>query len=794
MVDRCGGRCGNSIIETGNLKLETGNWDSVGRVHMVGVCGVGMAGVAYLLVRRGWRVSGCDAHTGGLAAWLRAAGVEVEEGHAPSHLEGFGLSDRIIVTPAVSEVEPELATARSIGLPVFRRGEVLASLLSQSRGVAVCGAHGKTTTACFTTRLLQELGAGPDWCIGGATRRLGGVAGHGAGKLLVAEADESDGTLALYHPAVTVLTNIDLDHLEHFDGEAALCACFQKAVVQTREGVAVCRDNARAWQVAQAASAPLLDFGFSEAATLRADAVCVTATDVSFDVIYRGTPLGRLTLGVSGRHNVLNALGAAAAALLLGHAPADVFAALVEACDELPGRRFESIAEAGGVRCIADYAHHPAELLAAVEMAKVQNPARLVVVFQPHRYTRTLALGAEFPRAFASADEVILLPVYAASETPLEGGDICDLYAHFREHEPGLAVRLARSREEAWHSLRQTLKPGDLLLIAGAGDVIELADLIRADVAGGWPLRRDPEGFEAALEQIDGARVAAFGELAGWNFFGVGGWARWRVEVGGEEALADVLRACGAHGVAWRMVGAGANAWFSDLGEPGCVIRFAEGAFRGFGVCGEEAEAGCGWRGSALLDALEREGLSGLEFLEGVPGSLGGWLAMNAGAQGGEIASRVAWIRCLNPDGKVTILSPDQLGFVYRRCKGLEGRVALSCGLRLARSDASAVKALRLRMRGKRIPLAGMRTEGSVFRNPAGDSAGRLLDAAGCKGLRIGGARVTDFHANIMAVEGGATASDVLALAMLMRNRVAHASGVVLWPEIDGLELSEARG
>ncbi len=765
-------------------------WDACGAVHMLGVCGVGMAGVAYLLARRGWRVSGCDAYAGNaLAAWLRAAGVPVSEGHAPGHLAACPVPDRVIVTPAVSPSEPELLAAQVKGLPVFRRGEVLASLLSQGRGVAVCGAHGKTTTACFTARLLQELGANPGWCIGGATRRLGGVAGGSGGALLVAEADESDGTLALYRPAVTVLTNIDLDHLEHFDGEAALCACFRQAVVQTREGVAVCRDNARAWQVAQSAAVPVLGFGFSEAAELRAVDVGVDAVSVSFEVFYLGRAFGRVRLGVSGRHNVLNALGAAAAALLLGYAPETVFLALAAACDELPGRRFEAVVEVPGIRVIADYAHHPAELQAAVEMARVQRPERLIVVFQPHRYTRTLALGPAFPAAFAAADEVILLPVYAASEAPLEGGDSCDLYAHFRNVLPALSVRLARSREEAWRYLRQVLRPGDLLLIAGAGDVIELAGLIREDVARGWPLRKDPEGFDAALRQVAGARVEAFGPLAGWSYFGAGGWARWRVEVSDEAALAAVLRECGAAGVAWRMVGAGANAWFSDLGEPGCVIRFAEGACRGFEVRGGEVEVGCGWRGPALLDRLEREGLAGLEFLDSVPGSVGGWLAMNAGAHGGEIASRVMWIRCLNPDGGIGILTPHDCGFAYRHCAGLEGRVALACGLRLTRADAQAVKAARQQVRARRIPLAGLRTAGSVFRNPAGDSAGRLLDLAGCKGLRIGGARVTEFHANIVAVDGAVTASDVLALVLKLRNRAALGGGVILTPEISGLEV-----
>jgi UDP-N-acetylenolpyruvoylglucosamine reductase len=286
--------------------------------------------------------------------------------------------------------------------------------------------------------------------------------------------------------------------------------------------------------------------------------------------------------------------------------------------------------------------------------------------------------------------------------------------------------------------------------------------------------------------------VEPFGPLAGWTFFGGGGRARWRVEVTGEEALAQVLRLCVRHGVPWRMSGMGANAWFSDLGEPGCVVRFSDGAAGGFGVRCDEVEAGCGWRGPALLERLEREGLSGREFLEGVPGSLGGWLAMNAGAHGFEIGARVKWIRCLNPGGEISIMRADEFGFGYRRCAGLAGKVALSCGLGLERADTASVRAMRARWRERRMPLAGLRTEGSVFRNPPGCAAGRLLDEAGCKGLSVGGARVIEAHANVIAVEGAASASDVLALAMLMRNRVMLRGGVRLVPEIRGLEFEEA--
>jgi len=746
-----------------------------------------MAGLAYLLSRQGWRVSGCDARPNALCRWLEEAGIPVAGEHAPAHLDE---AERLIITPAVAPDEPEWAQARAQGMPVFRRGEVLAAWLSARRGVAVCGAHGKTTTACFTARLLSVLGPSPAWCVGGATRAMGRVAWEGAEgqEVLVAEADESDGTLALYRPAVTVITNIDLDHLDHFAGEEALLDCFRAVAAQTREGVAFCRDNPRAGLAAQAAAVPALGFGFGVAAELRACKVEAGAETVAFTPVYRGRDQARVVLRVAGRHNALNALGAAAAALILGYDPAAVFAALPQACDELPGRRFECVADEGGIRVVADYAHHPAELEAAVAMARLQGPSRLVVVFQPHRYSRTKALGHAFPQALKGADEVILLPVYAASEPWIEGGDSADLYTHFREAGAGGArVTLARSQGEAWRFLRQTLQSGSLLLLAGAGDVIGMADRIREDRQRGWPACREPEGFEARLRAIEGLCVTPFGALPAWSFFGTGGWARWRVEAADESALGALLKRCRQDDVPWRFVGAGANSWFSDLGEPGCVIRLASSACREWEAGEDEIRVGCNWKGPALLDELERRGLTGLEFLDSVPGSLGGWLAMNAGAHGCEIGERVQWIRCLNPDGEITILHPMDCGFGYRRCDALAGRVALSCALRVERADAGAVRARREAFRARRIPLTGLRTEGSVFRNPQGDAAGRLLDTAGCKGMRVGGARVTAGHANVVAVEDPVTASDVLALVTRMRRRVECVWGVSLSPEIRGL-------
>ncbi|MEI7946187.1 MAG: UDP-N-acetylmuramate--L-alanine ligase [bacterium] len=755
--------------------------DTSGHVHFVGICGVGMAGLAYVLSKCGWRVSGCDANNNPLADWLLGEGVKVEQGHSVEHIDPSVTC--VVVTPAVNPNEPELLAAKERGIPVVRRGEVLAEIMSAGQTVAVCGTHGKTTTSCFTTRLLQACGQRPAWCIGGSTRTLGAVAGVGDGPTLVAESDESDGTLALYHPAICVLMNLDVDHLEHFAGEEDLVNCFRRVIGQTRKGVAVCADHVRAWSVAQeTARVPLISFGFSEQADLRAVHAELTQYGSSFDVFFKGASLGRVTLPVSGQHNIINALGAFAAALHLGVAPEMILEWLPVVCSELPGRRFELIRDQDGVRFVADYAHHPQELRAAIEMARLQKPKRLIVVFQPHRYTRTLALGPEFPAAFADADDIILLPVYAASEAPLLGGSSCDLFAHFRKQLPCKPVKLARNIEEVWMHLKQSVHPGDFVLIAGAGDVIQLADYVRDSFGEEHAI------FSASLGAIPGATVVANGDLSHWCTYGVGNTAQWRVEVEHEEAMASVMQACHAQAIPVRLFGAGANSWVSDLGQEGCAVRFSKEACRDYRVQDEgTVVVGCGWRGPALLDKLTADGWSGLEFLEGVPGSVGGWLAMNSGAHGCEIAHCVKWVRCLESNSLLSTLTPAELDFSYRQCAGLQKRIAVACALALTRADPESIKAKRLAIREKRIPLAGLRTAGSVFKNPSGESAGRLLDQAGCKGMRIGGAYVTDFHANIIAVDDGACASDILALLQVMQNRVLATTGILLEPEVQGV-------
>jgi len=753
-------------------------------IHMVGVCGVGMAGVARLLAARNYNVSGCDSSLNELADGLRSSGVAVYKGHSEMHVDALSDNATLIVTPAVSPDEPELAAARARGLPVCFRGEVLASLISESFGIAICGTHGKTTTSCFAARLFQELGSDPGWCIGGYTAELGGVASPGDNQLLIVEADESDGTLQYYHPELTVVNNIDLDHLEHFDGEESLIECFQDVVGQTGRGVCVCRDDKRAYNVVTRSGKKFLDFGFDEDATLRAADVVVQEGASSFVVFFKGLKYGRVELEVGGCHNILNALGAAAAALMYDFKVEDVLNMLPAACTQLPGRRFEELKSVDGVRFVADYAHHPAELKGALEMAAACTPKRLVAVFQPHRYSRTCALGDQFPAAFDKVDELILLPVYAASESLIEGGDICDLYAHFRQQLPDLKVSLASDLNQCWFYLKHSLKSGDLVLIAGAGDVINLRDALNDGFGS------DKQGdFEREIAVIDGACLSCYRSLSSCSAFPTAGSSRYWIEVENCLAIQAVVNLCRNHEIEWRVAGGGMNSWFSDCGFDGCLIRFKPGRMNELQVKDVEVEAECGLRGPQLLDMLEQHGLAGLEFLEGVPGTLGGWLAMNAGAHGGEICDCVRKIDCIGYDGAIKSVSVDECGFGYRQCDLLKNAVALRCTLGLERGDRESIKRQRRIFGAKRVNLQGVRTAGSVFRNPLPESAGRLLDQAGCKGMRVGGAYVTAFHANIVAVDKEGTASDVVALIKKMRNRVFFKSRIDLKPEICGIRV-----
>jgi UDP-N-acetylmuramate--alanine ligase len=449
-------------------------------VHFTGVGGVGMAGLAYLLAARGFAVSGCDATPGRITDWLARHGVAVQFGHAAAHITPD--LAWLVRTPAVAAGAPEVLAARARGLPVLARGVVLPALLKDFPfSIAVAGTHGKTTTTAMIAQLLQANGCAPAFAIGGEVEALGGVAAAGQGRHIVVEADESDGTLALYAPDIAVVTNIEFDHMEHFDGEPELVGCFARFIRQARR-VIYGADDPRAASLCGGG----VSFGFAADADFRAVNIELSPRASAFDVLRRGEKLCRIRLPVPGRHNILNALAACAAASEVFQGLEKETAVFSKAWKTAgPGfqalenfcparRRFEVVSEAGGVLVISDYAHHPTEIRALVAAARGLGRRRLLAVFQPHRYTRTRALGADFPGAFAGVDEVVLAPVYAASEPPLAGGTSHDLAGHFAQ-SGGPRLREVESLDAAWNYLRENLGAGDALLVVGAGDVEKIA-------------------------------------------------------------------------------------------------------------------------------------------------------------------------------------------------------------------------------------------------------------------------------------------------------------------------------
>jgi len=439
------------------------------RIHLMGAGGIGMSGLARLLQVQGCRVTGCNEQVNEQVTWLRGHGIPVAEGHGPDHVQEI---DGLVHTTAVPVSHPELQRAREAGCPVIRRGEMLAALVNARPSIAVAGAHGKTTTTAMISQILRASGVDAAFCVGGFLRSLGGVAGGGTG-VLVVEADESDGTLVEYEARTLVLTNADLDHVEHFgDDEEALWTCYRRAISQAGR-VWFGADDSRltAWCAGMPGAR---SFGFAQHADVRGSGLTSDFQGCAFDVACDGLALGRLELPVPGRFNALNALAATGVALQQGLTFGQVRRALRHFVPA--DRRLQRVGLCGGAVVYTDYAHHPAEIKALIGALASYGGGRLHIIFQPHRYTRTLRLGADFPPAFAGAASIMLVPVYAASEAPLPGGTSLDLQRRFEQ--AGLPVAYAGSLEEAWQRVQGLLAEGDLLLLLGAGDVVGIADWV----------------------------------------------------------------------------------------------------------------------------------------------------------------------------------------------------------------------------------------------------------------------------------------------------------------------------
>ncbi len=441
------------------------------RVHLVAIGGAGMSAIATVLAELGHDVRGSDLVHGAALERLRSLGVRVRVGHDRRFV---GDADLVVASTAVAADNPEVVEARERGIPVLRRVDVLSALAREQPLLSVSGTHGKTTTTSMLAVALRAAGEDPSFIIGAEVPALGAAAAAGRGPHLVLEADESDATLLAGPRAGALVTNIEPDHLEFWGGWEQLCAGFTEFVVGTDGPVVVCVDDAGSAPLARLDG--VIGYGLADAADHR---IMSLDTNAHGSRIQLRTPRGDLSLrvGVPGLHNARNAVGAVALAVESGVDPDSVAAGIGRYSGA--ARRFERRGSSGGVDFVDDYAHLPTEVRAAIEAGRSGGWRRVVVTFQPHRYSRTEALWPEFAEVFAEADELLLTDIYPAGEAPREGITgrlLVDAVAQGAGPHPAWCPDL----DAAADRLAELLRPGDLCLSLGAGDVTRLADLVQA--------------------------------------------------------------------------------------------------------------------------------------------------------------------------------------------------------------------------------------------------------------------------------------------------------------------------
>jgi len=437
-------------------------------IHLVGIGGIGMSGIGEVLLSKGYRVSGSDLKTSDITRRLASLGGVIHEGHSAENAAG---ADVVVVSSAVSSDNPEVVAARNAGVPVIARAEMLAELMRLQFSVAVAGSHGKTTTTSMVATVLAAGGLDPTVVVGGKIKSLGTNAVLGQGDYIVAEADESDGSFLKMSPTIAVVTNIDREHMDFYSDLDEIKDCFARFLERLPfYGLAVlCLDCPSVQDIIPTVKRRMVTYGFSPQADFSALDVRSSGAGSVFAVYHKQNLLGEITLGVPGRHNVSNALAAVAVGLELS---VD-FKTIAKALSGFQGvgRRLELKGERSGVMVMDDYGHHPTEIAATFAAIRDAWPRRrLVVVFQPHRYSRTKALFEDFSRAFYMADKLVMLPIYAASEKPLEGVDAESLCASIRRHGHKSAVAVS-GKPEALDVLLAEAKEGDMVLTLGAGDV-----------------------------------------------------------------------------------------------------------------------------------------------------------------------------------------------------------------------------------------------------------------------------------------------------------------------------------
>jgi UDP-N-acetylmuramate--alanine ligase len=740
----------------------------VTRIHCVGVGGMGVGPLAIYLAQLGFAVTGeDDALTEEMRGHLGRAGVHLGPIAANAELVAY--------SSAIAKTHPAYAAALARQLPLVRRGELLAEVTRDRKLVAICGSHGKTTTTAMLVTALRRANFPAGYVLGGLFADDTPPARVGSNDWIVAEIDESDGTIERFAPEITVAVNLDWDHPDFYRQLADLEATFAALFARTRGAVLVSDACALSARVAPQATT------FGRSGAYRGESVSESSERLTLRLGGKFT-LVEASVRAHGEFNAANAIAALAAAQAMG---AEIATRVLA---DYPGvRRRQAVLHArDGVTVLEDYAHHPAEIraLLASLRRRVQGDGRLVVVFQPHRFSRTAQFKAEFAAALTLGDVVHLLDVYAAGEAPIAGGTTADIYAELKKNAPALPVSYLPGGDAKFEVRR-----GDLVAFVGAGDIDRKAREWLVQLKANAMNAQRWEKFAATLSsQVSPAtKVKREESLATKTTMRLGGAARVYAEPANVADLQALLRTAKQEAVEVFVLGRGSNLIVPDEGVNGLVVSLAHETWSSFEPRGEgRVWAGAGLRLKNLCGLAAKARLVGFEFLEGIPGSVGGALRMNAGAMGGWMFDVVEEVQVMSLEGEVATLAKSAMHIDYRHCAELHHAIALGALLRPAsQADAEAIKrqmdayAKKRHESQPREPSAGC-----IFKNPPGTSAGRLIDECGLKGERVGDAEVSPVHANFIVNRGSARGADVLELVRRVRARVRQAKGVELEPEV----------
>ena len=452
--------------ETGFMKRK------VKRIHFVGIGGIGMSGIAEVLLNLGYKISGSDVVSSETTRRLRNMGAQVAIGHAPDNI---GNADVVVTSTAVKADNPEVLEAHRKNVPVIPRAEMLAELLKMKFSIAVSGSHGKTSTTSMLSAILAQGGLDPTMVIGGKLASIGSNARLGDGDIIVAEADESDGSFLKLSPVIAAITNIDREHLDYYPGIEEIKTAFLTFanIVPFYGCTVICIDDENVRSIASSIKRRVITYGIDDPADYRASDIQLLETKTVYRLSYRGEDLGEIKLTVPGLFNVYNSLAAIAIGRELG-LDADTIREGLAAFTGVQ-RRLELKGQAGGITVVDDYGHHPTEIMATLSAARQRWKGRLIVVFQPHRFTRTRALFDEFSRSFQDADVLIVNDIYPASEEPIAGINSAALWAAIKENGHPCVEYIAQKQKTVDYLMSQA-RPGDTIITLGAGGVYKTGE------------------------------------------------------------------------------------------------------------------------------------------------------------------------------------------------------------------------------------------------------------------------------------------------------------------------------